>query len=454
MLRLPRLFTPLLIGVALLAACTGTPPAVVTPQETSMPAVPTEIVVAPTPMDAPLLPPQAALAAQNALADTLGVDVEEILIAKIEQVEWTDSCLGLGGPAESCLQVITPGFRVVLVHGDTGYTFHTNSDGSVIRQGDEVPVQSTGGQEQVVQAVAEALASKLGVPVASLTLQKFEQQEWSDSCLGFGRPDESCAQVITPGYEIEFLVDGKVYAIHTNLTGTSARMDDGSNLLAPRSGSLTGIVFRYQTGGQLCREIQASLASVQTGPCGGPFESAGWPAPQRAQELEVMLQAYSSFNVESPAGSVTVEGQGGRLPTETEQRALVTWGSNLMKEIASGKPNTGAGQVLRYHRSGGIAGLCEDVIVFETGFAWNMSCKNDSPEITAVVRLNATQFETLNDWQAELASFEDEQADGAKADGMTTRLVFTGSGDTKANDRDKEDMTTMAVVLFRTAGQL
>lgn len=453
-MKIYRLFAPLLIGAVFLAACAGTPAVVETPQSTNIPVVPTEIVVAPTPFDAPLLPPMAALAAQKAMAAQLGVDAEDIIIAEIEQVQWNDSCLGLGGPAESCLQVITPGFRVILVHNDIGYTFHTNDDGSVLRQGEQIEVQSTGGQEQVVQAVATALAAMIGVPVDSLKLQKFEQQEWSDSCLGLGRPDEMCAQVITPGYAIEFLADGKVYTIHTNLTGTAARLQDGSDLLIPQAGSLTGVVFTFQTGGRLCREIQASLTSIQTGPCGGPFESASWPAPQRTQELEVMLQAYSGFQFDSPAGSVTLEGQGGRMPSEAEQQALILWGNNLNKEIAAGKPDTNAGQVVRYHRSGGIAGLCEDVIVYETGFAWNLSCKTDSPQITGVVRLNASQFETMSSWQHDLESFEMEQEDDAAADGMTTRLVFTGEGDTQAARSDMEDMITMATVLFRTAGQL
>lgn len=453
-MKLFRILAPLLLGAALLAACTGGAPITVeTPQGTAIPVVPTEIVVAPTPFDAPLLPPAAALAAQKMLAEQLGVGVEEIIIAKIEQVQWNDSCLGLGGPAESCLQVITPGFRVVLAHGGTGYTFHTNDDGSVIRQGGEAPVQSTGGQEQVAQAVAEALAAKIGVAVESLKLQKFEQQEWSDACLGLGRPDESCAQVITPGYLIEFLADGKVYTVHTNLTGAVARLQDGTDLLIPRAGLLTGVVFTFKTGGQMCREIQASLTSIQTGPCGGPFESAGWPVPQRAQELEVMLQAYSGIEFESPAGSVTLEGQGGRTPTDAEHRALVQWGTNLNKEIMAGKPDTETGQVIRYHRSGGVAGLCEDVIVFETGFAWNISCKMDTPDITGVVRLNADQFEALSGWQHDLKSFELEQEDDASADGMTTRLVFTGEGDTQAASGDMDDMVSMAAILFRTAGQ-
>lgn len=454
-MKFTRLIAPLVLGAALLAACTGGAPAVVeTPQGTAIPVIPTDIVVAPTPFDAPLLPPAAALAAQKALAGQLGVGVDEIIIAKIEQVEWSDSCLGLGGPAESCLQVITPGFRVILAHNGTGYTFHTNADGSVLRQGEEVPVQSTGGQEQVVQAVAEALAAKIGVTVNDLKLQKFEQQEWSDSCLGFGRPDEMCAQVITPGYAVEFMANGKVYEVHTNLTGTAARLQDGSDLLIPQAGVLTGVVFTFQTGGRLCREIQASLTSIQTGPCGGPFESASWPVPQRAQELEVLLQAYSGFQFESPAGSVTVDGQGGRAPTETEKQALVQWGSNLNKEITAGKPDTDGGQVYRYHRSGGLAGLCEDVIVFETGFAWNISCKKDSPQIAAVVRLNAEQFETINKWQRDLKSFEFKQDDKATADGMTTRLVFNGDGQTQATRGDMDEMIMMAAVLFRTAGQL
>ena len=57
------------------------------------------------------LPPAAVLAAQGWLANQLGVAVENVEIVSTEQVEWTDSCLGLGGAAEICAAVMTPGWQ-------------------------------------------------------------------------------------------------------------------------------------------------------------------------------------------------------------------------------------------------------------------------------------------------------------------------------------------------------
>jgi hypothetical protein len=81
-----------------------------------------------------ILPPVAVVNARQALADHLGVGVESVAIQDFERAEWSDSCLGLGGPAESCLAVITPGWRVnLLVDDQDAYEVRTDELGDVIR---------------------------------------------------------------------------------------------------------------------------------------------------------------------------------------------------------------------------------------------------------------------------------------------------------------------------------
>jgi len=81
-----------------------------------------------------VLPPEAVVNARQALADHLGVGVESVTIQDYERAEWSDSCLGLGGPAESCLAVITPGWRVnLLVDDQDAYEVRTDELGDVIR---------------------------------------------------------------------------------------------------------------------------------------------------------------------------------------------------------------------------------------------------------------------------------------------------------------------------------
>jgi hypothetical protein len=79
------------------------------------------------------LPPQVVLDAQQWLAQQLNVAVEQVQIVEVEQAEWTDSCLGLGGPNESCLQAITPGWRAVFEINGQRYEVRTDETGSAIR---------------------------------------------------------------------------------------------------------------------------------------------------------------------------------------------------------------------------------------------------------------------------------------------------------------------------------
>jgi hypothetical protein len=77
--------------------------------------------------------PGAVLEAQNWLAEQLDVAVEQVEVVSFDQMEWTDSCLGLGGPAESCLQAITPGYQVTFRAGGQEYEVRTDETGAAIR---------------------------------------------------------------------------------------------------------------------------------------------------------------------------------------------------------------------------------------------------------------------------------------------------------------------------------
>ena len=77
--------------------------------------------------------PEAVLLAQTFLAEHLNVDVAEIAIVDFEPVEWTDSCFGWGGPAESCAAVMTPGWRVHFEVNQQEYEVRLNESGTQVR---------------------------------------------------------------------------------------------------------------------------------------------------------------------------------------------------------------------------------------------------------------------------------------------------------------------------------
>jgi hypothetical protein len=70
---------------------------------------------------------EAALAAAKAdLAQRLGMSEEDILATSIEAVQWSDSSLGCPKPGMMYLQVITPGFRIMLQAQGQAYEYHTD----------------------------------------------------------------------------------------------------------------------------------------------------------------------------------------------------------------------------------------------------------------------------------------------------------------------------------------
>jgi len=161
--------------------------------------------------------PGGALAAQADLAQLLGLTRNNILIHLVQAVQWTDSCLGLGAPNESCLQQTTEGYLVVLQADGVEYAYHTNADGTVLRLVQSVPA----GSGPAVEVARVVLAGQLGLSdPAQVQLVDAQAVPWPDACLGVTTPGVACAQVITPGFRILLAAQGGLYEFHSNLDGT------------------------------------------------------------------------------------------------------------------------------------------------------------------------------------------------------------------------------------------
>ncbi len=218
--NISKILAGILFASLLLSACAAVPEAL--PQPTATPIMAGET---PMPNDAPLMPPKAALAAQQMLAERLNIAVEDVTIAAIVEMNWPDSCLGLGGAAESCLAATVPGFKVVLNAGGQDYEFRTDREGGVVRavehQTSDMDAPAAG------ETVRKLLARRLGVDVAEIELVNVERVDWQDSCLGYGSPVELCAQVITPGYRVIVKTAGTSYEFHTDLEVLRIRNQGG-----------------------------------------------------------------------------------------------------------------------------------------------------------------------------------------------------------------------------------
>lgn len=61
-----------------------------------------------------------------------GVAESGITVVSVEQTNWPTSGLGCEKPGEMYLQVITPGYQIVLSDGNTVYTYHTDARGRFV----------------------------------------------------------------------------------------------------------------------------------------------------------------------------------------------------------------------------------------------------------------------------------------------------------------------------------
>jgi hypothetical protein len=85
---------------------------------------------APTPSDPAL---QALIETAKAdLAQRLSIPVTQIDFLEATEVEWSDSSLDCPQPGMDYLQVITPGYRILLEVDGTNHEYHSNRDAYLV----------------------------------------------------------------------------------------------------------------------------------------------------------------------------------------------------------------------------------------------------------------------------------------------------------------------------------
>ncbi len=91
-----------------------------------------EVIAAPMPGAANPLQ-QLTAAVQAHLAQQLRTDADAITVVSVEAVDWSDSSIGCPKPGMNYLQVITPGYRIVLEWNGEHYNYHTNGSTAFVQ---------------------------------------------------------------------------------------------------------------------------------------------------------------------------------------------------------------------------------------------------------------------------------------------------------------------------------
>jgi hypothetical protein len=373
--------------------------------------------------------------ARAALAERLGIPIDEIIVVSQVAVEWPDGCLGLPAADEVCAMMIVPGFEITLQAGNEQYVFRSNADGTQLREAPAMPV---------AEKVRSMLSERLWVSPALVELVSEESVEWPDACLGVHLPDVMCAQVITPGYRFVFNVAGDEYIVHTNQSASAVALA-AAPLPSPDDAL---IVWEERDLG--CSTVLVSQKALAFGPCDGELAPALPASFERVEELSYLYNTFASFEADTSDGRVIFRGTGAQEAGEAEQRAIAEWAKQAFQAARQGQSDPEAGLVLEWQRTGGFAGFCDTLRISASGFASRYGCQ-DRVRI-GMVFLTRQQLEQLYEWQENLMLFEVEEKDDAVTDVLIIHLQFYGNGPRPPSEQDEQAMLSLANHIFDQTG--
>ena len=165
-------------------------------------------------------------AVRREISSSYRIPLGQLRVASASSERWSDSCLGLGKPEESCAVVlIENGWRVVMSDGRQSWTYRTDGTGRIVRLETPGNPNSSNLPNSVTEAVLRAASEQLGVSRSQLKITQAQQQTWPDRCLGLPSPVELCASALTPGWRVT--VEGKQQRLvyHTDTTGSLIRLN-------------------------------------------------------------------------------------------------------------------------------------------------------------------------------------------------------------------------------------
>jgi hypothetical protein len=150
--------------------------------------------------------------AREAASKALGIPADRFQVKSVEPKEWPDSSLGCERKGYY-LPVVTRGHRVVLEADGRTHTVHVAGRNAILC---ETPPRLGGPfrnapAQKVTDLARQDLATRLGIPPASIKTRSVRPTVWPDASLGCPKPGMMYAQVETPGYEIELEANGKTY---------------------------------------------------------------------------------------------------------------------------------------------------------------------------------------------------------------------------------------------------
>lgn len=205
----------------------------------------------------------------------------------------------------------------------------------------------------------------------------------------------------------------------------------------------TGALLIWSSNDSPCRTAAFTSESFSYGECGKVLTVTTPEAGDYASRLLELSDSYASFTAETSAGSLILKGSGESIPTGVEKRAIAEWAIWMFETSQSGQADVSRSRAFTWHREGGVAGFCDDVTVYLTGYVTTSDCKGFHAE----AYLTASQLEQLYGWVYRLGDFDYDDSNAPLADGMQLTLSLNGTGQGAPDEQTIRDMIDFAATL-------
>jgi hypothetical protein len=168
-------------------------------------------------------PPPLANRLRQDLSQRTGIPTGKLRVIEASRKTWSDGCLGLGGAAESCLQALVEGWRVVLSDGNRRWVYRTDERVRVYRMEPRTN-QSSNLPASVRNAVLQAASRRTGLPVSQFQIVQVEPIT-ADGCLNLPARDEACIEIAQQAWQVTVQARQQQLVYHASANGSQVRFN-------------------------------------------------------------------------------------------------------------------------------------------------------------------------------------------------------------------------------------
>jgi hypothetical protein len=303
------------------------------------------------------------------------------------------------------------------------------------------PVPS--GEPIAVQNMRTLLRQWLGEAGGDARLIEARAEEWPDACFATGYANESCALVVTPGYEMTFEAEGKTYTFRTDPEAYRYRL----TVAPPPDIGETLVSWTGEHGAEegRCAMAEIGTTAVAFGDCFGQMMTGRFANQANRALLDQHVARFAAFRADTPAGQIVFTGQGDQQPTPADQRAIAELAQLMYLEARNGRAGASWATAIALQQETTPDRTPTCVSVEMTGRVYVSQCAANAP-LTPLF-LNPSGLDQLYRWVDELALYE-HKATGKE---VVTQITFDGRGTREATDEDKLSIQTFTEGLIGEA---